>query len=301
MILTILVIPAVAKRGAGTQPHRSVSWVPARPCGASGMTAYGDIDPWGPPVWRRAARGGRESAGSGAFASTFSCPSSKTASAMLLGFLLVLLVLVCIALGAVILLQRSEGGALGMGGGPSGFMTARGAGDLLTRTTSILAGVFFLLCLLLTVLSGRMHGSGSVADRLKINAINPDALGAIKHTPAPDAAPGAAGAPAAAGGSAANIGVVTPAPGTTFEAPRPEVHTEPAVRPTAAPPTAADNGANRRSSTTLGLQTAPQSTPTFAPLARPFPAAGLPPAPAQSGPPAASGAPAPSGNTQGGT
>ena len=73
---------------------------------------------------------------------------------MLLGFLLVLLVLVCIALGVVILLQRSEGGALGMGGGPSGFMTARGAGDLLTRTTSVLAGVFFFLCLLLTLLRG---------------------------------------------------------------------------------------------------------------------------------------------------
>ena len=58
---------------------------------------------------------------------------------MLLGFLLVLLVLVCIALTTVILLQRSEGGALGMGGGPSGFMSARGAGDLLTRTTGILA------------------------------------------------------------------------------------------------------------------------------------------------------------------
>ena len=222
---------------------------------------------------------------------------------MLLGFLLVLLVVVCVALGAVILLQRSEGGALGMGGGPSGFMTARGAGDLLTRTTSVLAAVFFLLCLLLTVLSGRMHSGSSVVDRLKINALNPDALGAIKHAPA-DAAAGTS-APAAAG-SAANIGVVTPAPGAGFEAPRPEVHTAPAVAPTAAPPTAADNGANRRSSTTLGVQTAPQSTPTFAPLAHPFPQAGLPAegAPkAAPAPPPAQGAPAQSapasGNTQG--
>ena len=54
---------------------------------------------------------------------------------MLLDILLVILVLDCIALAGVILLQRSEGGALGMGGGPAGMFTARGAGDLLTRTT----------------------------------------------------------------------------------------------------------------------------------------------------------------------
>ena len=50
---------------------------------------------------------------------------------MLLGFLLVIQIIVALALTGVILLQRSEGGALGMGGGPSGFMTARGAGDLI--------------------------------------------------------------------------------------------------------------------------------------------------------------------------
>ncbi len=221
---------------------------------------------------------------------------------MLLGSLLVLLVLVCIALGTVILLQRSEGGALGMGGGPSGFMTARGAGDLLTRTTAILAAIFFGLCLLLTVLSGRMHAGGSVVDRLKVDNMNPSDLNRAMRPagPAPASAPSAA----AAGGSAANIGVVTPAPGqvapaaqssgTSFEAPRPEVHTAPAVKPTS-PPTASDSGANRRSSSLLGVQTAPQSTPTVAPLAHPFPAgSGLSaPAPAAS-PPAASG------NTSGG-
>ena len=95
---------------------------------------------------------------------------------MLLGFLLVLLILVCIAMGTVILLQRSEGGALGMGGGPSGFMSARGAGDLLTRITSILGGVFFFLCLLLTILAGRLHQGSSVVDRLKVDAMSPDAL-----------------------------------------------------------------------------------------------------------------------------
>ena len=176
---------------------------------------------------------------------------------MLLGSLLVLLVLVCIALSVVILLQRSEGGALGMGGGPSGFMTARGAGDLLTRTTSVLAGVFFLLCLLLTVVQARVHG-GSVVDRLKVQGLAPDALTQIH----PHTAPASAGvAPAA--GSAANIGAVTPAPGASFEAPRPEVHTAPAATP-------APHGgsqANRPSASIFGVQTAPQSSPTVAPLA----------------------------------
>ena len=208
---------------------------------------------------------------------------------MLLGFLLVLLVLVCIALGVVILLQRSEGGALGMGGGPSGFMTARGAGDLLTRTTSVLAGVFFFLCLLLTLLSGRMHTGGSVVDRLKVNGLTADALGRSRP-----AAPAPA-TPAAGGGSAANIGVVTPPPGQTFEAPRPEVHTVPAVQATPAPPTAADSGANRRSSNIGGVQTAPQSTPTLAPLAKPFPNA-----PAAAPSTLSPEKPSPGSNTQGG-
>ena len=213
---------------------------------------------------------------------------------MLLGSLLVLLVLVCIALGTVILLQRSEGGALGMGGGPSGFMTARGAGDLLTRTTAVLAAIFFGLCLLLTVLSGRMHAGGSVVDRLKVDSMNPDALNRAMRP----AAPASSSAPApASGDSAANIGVVTPPPapaqGSSFEAPRPEVHTVPAAKPTA-PPTAADSGANRRSSSFLGAQTAPQSTPTVAPLAHPFPAGG------GLSTPGPTPAPAASGNTSGG-
>jgi preprotein translocase subunit SecG len=95
---------------------------------------------------------------------------------MLLDLLLVLEILVSLALVAVVLLQRSEGGALGMGGGPSGFMTARGAGDLLTRTTWILGGAFFVLALLLTILSGRERGGSSVVDRLKVDAINPATL-----------------------------------------------------------------------------------------------------------------------------
>ena len=92
---------------------------------------------------------------------------------MLLGVLLVAIILICIAMVAIILLQKSEGGALGMsGGGPGNFMTARGTGDLLTRATQILAAMFFALCLAMTLLSGHNHAS-SIVDRVKIGGIAP--------------------------------------------------------------------------------------------------------------------------------
>ena len=74
--------------------------------------------------------------------------------------LLVVELFICVALIAVVLLQRSEGGALGMGGGGGsglgGLFSPRGAADTLTRTTAILAVLFFLVCLGLNLIS--MHG-----------------------------------------------------------------------------------------------------------------------------------------------
>ena len=66
--------------------------------------------------------------------------------------LLVIYLMVVVALIGVVLIQRSEGGGLGIGGG-SGFMSARGAANALTRTTSILAIVFFTTSLALSVLA----------------------------------------------------------------------------------------------------------------------------------------------------
>jgi len=60
--------------------------------------------------------------------------------------------MIVLALVGVVLLQRSEGGGLGIGGG-SGFMTARGAANALTRTTAILAALFFVSSLLLSILA----------------------------------------------------------------------------------------------------------------------------------------------------
>ena len=63
--------------------------------------------------------------------------------------------MVVLTLVAVVLLQRSEGGALGIGGaGGGGFFSSRGTANLLTRTTAILAGIFFLTSLALTILAG---------------------------------------------------------------------------------------------------------------------------------------------------
>jgi preprotein translocase subunit SecG len=95
---------------------------------------------------------------------------------MLLNILLGVIIVVCVALVALVLLQRSEGGALGMsGGGPGAFMTARGTGDFLTRTTWILGLSFFALCLAMTLISGHNRASSSVVDRLKLH-VNPSAL-----------------------------------------------------------------------------------------------------------------------------
>lgn len=91
---------------------------------------------------------------------------------MLIGLLLALQIIVSLFLIVVVLLQRSEGGALGMGGGPSGFMTARGAGDFLTRATWSLGAAFFVISLALTILAGREKGASSVVDRVKIDAVD---------------------------------------------------------------------------------------------------------------------------------
>jgi preprotein translocase subunit SecG len=68
-------------------------------------------------------------------------------------FLLILQSLVAASMVAVILMQRSEGGGLGVGGSPSGLMSARGAADFLTRATSILATVFVVLSIALAGLA----------------------------------------------------------------------------------------------------------------------------------------------------
>lgn len=67
-------------------------------------------------------------------------------------FLLVVHVIIAVALVGVILMQRSEGGGL-TGGSPAGLMSARGAGDFLTRMTTILATLFIVLSIALAAVA----------------------------------------------------------------------------------------------------------------------------------------------------
>jgi preprotein translocase subunit SecG len=69
-------------------------------------------------------------------------------------FLLIVQAVIAIALCGVILMQRSEGGGLGVGGSSSGFMTARGAADFLTRSTAILGGLFIVLSIVMAAIAG---------------------------------------------------------------------------------------------------------------------------------------------------
>lgn len=69
-------------------------------------------------------------------------------------FLLIVQTLIAASLVAVILMQRSEGGGLGVGGSSAGLMTARGAADFLTRATAILGGIFIVLSIALAAIAG---------------------------------------------------------------------------------------------------------------------------------------------------
>ena len=69
-------------------------------------------------------------------------------------FLLIVQTIVAAALVGTILMQRSEGGGLGVGGSSSGFMTARGAADFLTRSTAVLGTIFVCLSIALAAIAG---------------------------------------------------------------------------------------------------------------------------------------------------
>lgn len=80
--------------------------------------------------------------------------------------LIVAYLLIVLALIAVILLQRSEGGGLGMGTSSNGLMSVRGSANLLTRTTAVLAALFFATAIALTVISSvESGGTSGILDR----------------------------------------------------------------------------------------------------------------------------------------
>jgi preprotein translocase subunit SecG len=85
--------------------------------------------------------------------------------------ILVVHILIALGLMGVVLLQRSEGGGLGIGGGAGGggmgnLFTGRGTANFLTRTTMVLAAGFFATSVLLAVLAGGVGSSRSVLDQV---------------------------------------------------------------------------------------------------------------------------------------
>lgn len=100
--------------------------------------------------------------------------------------ILVIHILIAIGLVGSVLLQRSEGGGLGMGsGGMGGFMTGRATANLLTRATAILAACFFATSLLLAILANQGRDRKSLLDRPQPAAADP----AKPAEPAAPAAP----------------------------------------------------------------------------------------------------------------
>ena len=84
----------------------------------------------------------------------------------MIAVILVIHVFIAVALIGVVLLQRSEGGALGMGGGTmGGLMTSRGSASLLTRITAGLAACFMATSILLAILSGSTQTRRSIMDQ----------------------------------------------------------------------------------------------------------------------------------------
>jgi preprotein translocase subunit SecG len=126
--------------------------------------------------------------------------------------LIVIHLMIVLALVGVVLIQRSEGGGLGVGGG-SGFMSARGTANALTRTTAILAALFFITSLGLGVLSRYEGRPTDILNRIPSTTGQGrgvlDSLGGAQ--PAAGQAPANGQAPAAAGTTAPQAPASQPA------------------------------------------------------------------------------------------
>jgi preprotein translocase subunit SecG len=104
--------------------------------------------------------------------------------------LLVIHILLAVSLIGVILLQRSEGGALGIGGSSGGgLMSGRAAGSLLTRMTAIFASLFFVTSMSLALIANSRSTAQSPFEAIGAQAPQPDASKA--EVPAAPAAPSA--------------------------------------------------------------------------------------------------------------
>lgn len=138
--------------------------------------------------------------------------------------IIVIHLMVVLALVGVVLLQRSEGGGLGIGGG-SGFMTARGAANALTRTTAILAAAFFATSLTLTLLARYGEKSTDILDKVPATQTQQGEGGVLNQLGGKDIPTPAVDVPSAPATDATPVAPAEPA----ATAPAAETPTAPAV------------------------------------------------------------------------
>ena len=82
-------------------------------------------------------------------------------------FLLIINIILAILLVTIILLQRSEGGALGLGVSQDSFVSSRSVGTFLTRTTAMIAALFIITSILLTIVSNKRLPSQSILEKIE--------------------------------------------------------------------------------------------------------------------------------------
>jgi preprotein translocase subunit SecG len=144
--------------------------------------------------------------------------------------LIVIHLMIVLALVGVVLIQRSEGGGLGVGGG-SGFMSARGTANALTRTTAILATLFFITSLALGILARYESRPSDILNRIPQSQQGQGGGILDQLGPAPTQAPAQSG-----NGVPSGSGTAAPAPAApaTGAAPAPAAPAAPAA-PTGVP------------------------------------------------------------------
>ena len=82
-------------------------------------------------------------------------------------FILVLNIFLAILLVVIVLLQKSEGGALGIGASQESFISSRSAGNLLTKATAIVATLFIITSILLTIIGQKEISTSSVLEKVE--------------------------------------------------------------------------------------------------------------------------------------
>ena len=88
-------------------------------------------------------------------------------------FILILNIILAILLIAVVLLQKSEGGALGLGVSQDSFISSRSASNFLTKATAIIATLFIITSISLTIMAKKEFSSSSVLEKVEEEKVDP--------------------------------------------------------------------------------------------------------------------------------